>query len=52
MVDSQPGTLRPVGAGTPQLGKHNGPAGSRVGDHGRVTFHASTRENPKSTRGI
>jgi len=52
MVDSRPLSLRPNEAGTPRRGKHVGPAGSPKNDPGRRRFHASTRQNPKSTRRI
>jgi hypothetical protein len=52
MVDSQPLSFRPFRAGTPRDCKHAGLAGLPKNEPGRLTVHASMRQNPKSTRGI
>ena len=51
MVES-PLSLLPFRAGTPRQCKQTRQAESPKKGPGRLTIYASTRQNPKSTRGI
>jgi hypothetical protein len=52
MVDSQPPSFRPLRAGKQRRGKQTGPAGLPMDNPGKLRFHASMLENPKSTQRI